>query len=31
MPEVPAGDRERVGQVIDKAIAASFGLEVKYG
>ena len=31
MPEVPAGDRERVGQVIDEAIAASFGLEVKYG
>ena len=31
LPEVPAGDRERVGQVIDEAIAASFGLEVKYG
>jgi gas vesicle protein GvpN len=31
MPEVPAEDRERVSQVIDEAIAASFGLEVKYG
>ena len=31
MPEVPVEDRERVGQVIDEAIAASFGLEVKYG
>jgi len=31
MPEVPAGDRERVGQVIDEAIAASFGLEARYG
>jgi nitric oxide reductase NorQ protein len=31
MPEVPAGDRERVSQVIDEAIAAPFGLEVKYG
>jgi nitric oxide reductase NorQ protein len=31
MPEVPTEERERVGQVIDEAIAAFFGLEVKYG
>ena len=31
MPEVTAEDRERVGQVIDEAIAAYFGLEARYG
>jgi nitric oxide reductase NorQ protein len=31
MPEVPAEDRERVGQVIDETISASFGLEARYG
>jgi nitric oxide reductase NorQ protein len=31
MPEVPTEDRERVGQVIDEAITAFFGLEVNYG
>jgi hypothetical protein len=31
MPEVATEDREKVGQVIDEAIAASIGLEAKYG